>query len=48
MSLGRLLQGRDGVRLEAQVRFEVLGHLAHREELRRLADLTERSRPRFP
>ena len=28
--LGRLLQGHDGVRLEAQVRLEVLGHLAHK------------------
>jgi hypothetical protein len=50
--LGRLLQGHDGVRLEAQVLLEPLGHLAHKalegqladQELRRLlvpADLAQ-------
>jgi len=50
--LGRLLQGHDGVRLEAQASPEVLGHLAHKalegqladQELRRLlvpADLAQ-------
>jgi len=47
--LGRLLQGHDGVRLEAQVGLEVLGHLAHKalegqladQELRRLLVLAD-------
>ena len=47
--LGRLLQGHDGVRLEAQVLLELLGHLAHKalegqladQELRRLLVLAD-------
>jgi len=47
--LGRLLDGHDGVRLEAEVRLEVLGHLAHKalegqlaeQEIRRLLVLAD-------
>jgi hypothetical protein len=38
VSLGSLLQGSDGSRLEAEIGFEVLGNLANKALERKLAD----------